>query len=68
MLVPVCPFDQFTVQPLQTLPAVNVTLCPLHKLVLPPALTDGADGLAPLVMSTAFDETLTPQALVFVAV
>jgi hypothetical protein len=68
MLAPVCPFDQFTVQSLQTLPAVNVTLCPLHKLVLPPALRDGAEGAAPLVTATAFDATLTPQVLVFVAV
>jgi len=68
MLVPVCPFDQFTVQSEQTLEALRVTLSPAHKLVGPDALSVGAEGAAPLVTAMALEAGLVPQELFSVAV
>ena len=45
ILEPLCPFDQLTEQPAQTLEAERVTLSPEQRLVEPEAVTVGADGV-----------------------
>jgi hypothetical protein len=64
MLLPVCPFDQTTPEPV----AVRVTVAPLHRSVVLPAVMVGADGVAFVVTAIALDADDVPQLLDAVAV
>ena len=62
MLVPLCPFDQFTLHPEHTLEAVNVTFSPGQRLVGPLAAMPGAVATLPVVTEITLDAALEPQA------
>jgi len=62
MLVPLCPFDQLTLQSEHTLEAVKVTFSPGQRLVGPLAAMAGAVATLPVVTEITLDAALDPQA------
>ena len=73
MLVPLCPFDQLTVQPEHTLEAVKVTFSPGQRFVGPLAAILGVDGAehpnwVTSIVSTVPSQPVTIRLAVRVAV